>query len=185
MRETFKMLNLRIRICIIISLPIILLSCNEYDDIPDNMRFKFQEGDTLIFKCNCMEYDTFVVNHINYWYNVTDKQYYSERGEIYYKYIGKDPNDSLLFKNNYIEISTYSLYLSWGDFKYRKRFSDLPEDTINNVEFGSAYDLQIDSTKYIETDIYRIHYHGNYGVLKYWFRNGKEFELWKHLQNSQ
>ncbi len=159
-----------------------LFSCKKYDDLPENRKFMYKTGDTLIYRGNMADYDTFVINYVNYSYYVTDKTHYREICEIRCDYDGNDTSDSLFFINNTIELSNAGFIVEWGDFVYGSIDTIFSRIIINNIEFDNVYALENDPDLLEKNEIHKIWFSRKYGVLKYFYTNREDMEFYKVLE---
>ncbi|HCC28961.1 MAG TPA: hypothetical protein DEQ03_02715, partial [Marinilabiliales bacterium] len=156
-------------------------ACNEYYYIPDDMKFKYNEGDTVIFKSTKNDLDTFEVKWKSQGFDVHDKQYYYEMERIGVKYAGQDSVRKRFFINNDILLATNGFLVTWGDFQNGNKSFLHDSIKINGRKFISVYEIESDTSINTLDSIYKILFSRNYGVLKYCYKDGTEYEFYRDI----
>jgi hypothetical protein len=158
-----------------------LIACDEYEYIPDNMKFKYKQGDTIIFKSNVNCFDTFAISQIINGYDEHDKQYHYEVDDIDIDYAGHDSIKKKFFLNNDILLKIKGYSIVWGDFCYSSSIIAHDSVVINGCIFLNVDELVIDTNIFVDVDLYKIYFSRNFGVLKYWYLDKSEYGFYKVL----
>lgn len=164
---------------------VIFCSCldnNKQYNIPKEKKFKYKQGDTVIFVSNYKMFDTFRIDEINKSYTSSDKDDF-EIDEIFYNHIGP-LYDSSFLKDSQVNLTTAGAGTSWGDFDGGFRDEDTTKlsVTFNNTSFENVYILENDTNSiYTRRNIYKIYLCRNYGVLKYYYLNKTVWEFYKAI----
>ena len=140
-----------------------------YDNIPENKKFKYKQGDTIIFLNNYNKYDTFRIGKTDISYDERDKDFYQEFDKVGYTHIGQ-LYDSILNKDNNVVLSDVGVGISWGDFTDGFGDDDTAKlsITFNNTTFENVHIIEKDTNSfYTRKNIYKVYLCRNYGVLKY------------------
>ncbi len=164
---------------------ILFYSCqeNKTHNIPDYQKFKFLQGDTIIFVSNYNNmYDTFRIGKISISYTSSDKENF-EIDDIYYKHIGK-LYDSSFLKYSEVHLTTSGAGSSWGDFAGGFFDTDTAKLSIelNGTSFKNVHIVELDTNSvYTRKNIYKTYLCRNYGVLKYYYLNKTVWEFYKAI----
>ncbi len=161
---------------------LLLISCNKgpeedvYVSLDHTQWFKYEEGDTLIFKNNVSVIDTYILGGISTYYALLGTEYtHSEVLEVAYKEIThcnncpltrfrRTPNSVFFFGS----FSSMAL-VSSGD---TTRVYKLGDSTIQNVYV--VEDLLIDTTHF---NVKAIYYSHVFGIIRYDMYDDRVYEL--------
>jgi hypothetical protein len=174
---------MNIRLILILASLLWLISCNKgpeedvYVSLDHTQWFKYEDGDTLIFKNNVSVIDTYILGGIStYWANVFGENIFDEHLLVSYNEIAQCSNCPIGgFERNPFGVvfsgsfpSSFALVRS-GDATTEYKLGDT---TIQNVFV--VEDLLIDTTHF---NVKAIYYSHIYGVIRYDMYDDRVYEL--------
>ena len=170
------------RLILILASLLWLISCNKgpeedvYVSLDHTQWFKYEDGDTLIFKNNVSVIDTYILGGISTFYaNTINKYTFDEHFQVSYHEIDQCYNCPIGgFVRNPYGVSFFGsfssiAYASSGDTTIENKLGDT---TIYNVYI--VEDLPIDTTHFNVKTIYYSHI---YGYIRYDMYDDRVYEL--------
>jgi hypothetical protein len=130
-----------------------MFGADEYDDLPSSKRFRYNEGDELLYKDDQNKIDTFTIYSIITDYRESDKKYHYQYQDIILKSKSTNTfkNIKIYYENNFFQIAYADNYI----LQYLNKIDPI-SITISNHLIMNAYNFN---------DTLVFHY--QYGLLRY------------------
>lgn len=143
-----------------------------YADIDEEKYFYYNEGDTVYFNGDTNQ-DTLLISHFEQGYDVSDDVNYTEI--IFIDYFNlKDQYVGNLFRTN-----GYGT-IFWGKSNYLryyyKEYTGLVYN-IDDITFDNVFFFENVEEEGLETDVNKLYYNDNYGIIAYELYNGEVYEI--------
>jgi len=183
---------------------LLIFSCgiieeDEYHNIPEDEKFKFEEGSILSYTNNDNDTIIFLISHkINYTHRESSGGTDAggpfidyEVEEVYLCPIGIDTCDvyytDVTFHSSIPSGCDLCFIISHGKIYWKDQWFTMYDDSVQHMNnmlikgknYSDVYKLVL-KTVLQDTLIKDIYYNYNYGILKYVTENGKLFELLPH-----
>ena len=174
---------------IIVVIAALLPGCcdeDEYIYIPEGNKILYELHDTLVYKSNEGELDTFFVSDTSQWFD--EALNYDYCGTATYRenfrYIFSSLSDN---SNEYFDIRYFinEVDMRWYSSHFGMMLSNTPEMDSLVIDDKTYYGIYREESSEDTATVQTIYFHRKYGIVKYEDIHDKSWFLFKILKNNE